>query len=308
MCAHGVQKDVVAIAFAVTCYTDELGLSEAAGAEMRVCVGPTHSAGLDNDLVRYVLSSERYKAAAPCMLVRDYASESGWSLYTRPRVCLANVVVEMIPVLQAVVRQTRVCVPYVLHVEYCTARRPTSSLRGKRSDYTNSFKAVALAVRRAFPFIIIQGNPMAPAEKPRVGSFEISFVDAERGMSQVIYSKIREGKWPSRMDTILRRIADAMARVQVMYQLPDDRSEVEVTVVDALSGHQVPWAVVEVHALGLAAQKLQIGDGNSTLKAGTGKRKKGAAKNAAEQVPGKRLYRVQTNEQGILRMRLPGGR
>jgi hypothetical protein len=41
-------------------------------------------------------------------------------------------------------------------VQYCTARRPTSSLRGKRSDYINSFKAVALAVRRAFPFVVVQ--------------------------------------------------------------------------------------------------------------------------------------------------------
>jgi stress response protein SCP2 len=117
-----IQKDVVAIALAVTCYSEEMGLSEAAGAEMRVCVGPTHAAGLDNDLVRYVLSSERYKAAAPCMLVRDNASESGWSIFTRPRVCLANVVVEMIPVLQTMLRQTNVCVPYVLHVEAHTLK------------------------------------------------------------------------------------------------------------------------------------------------------------------------------------------
>ena len=40
-----VQANVVAIALAVTCYTDEMGLAEAAGAEMRVCVGPTHSSG-----------------------------------------------------------------------------------------------------------------------------------------------------------------------------------------------------------------------------------------------------------------------
>lgn len=31
-----------------------------------------------------------------------------------------------------------------------------------------------------------------------------------------------------------------------MYELPDDRSEVEVAVVDALSAQPVPWAVVEV--------------------------------------------------------------
>ena len=163
------------------------------------------------------------------MLVRDMASESGWSVYTRPRVCLANVVVEMIPVLQAMVRQTRVCVPYVLHVEYCTAPRPTTSLRGKRSDYTNSFKAVAVAVRRAFPFVIVQGNRTLRSEEPRVGAFEISFVDAERGAAHPIHSKIKDGKWPSRMDTVLRRIADAMARIQVTYELPDDRSEVEVS-------------------------------------------------------------------------------
>ena len=80
-----VQKEVAAIAVAVTCYSEEMGLSEAAGAELRLCVGPTHSAGLDNDLIRYVLSSERYKAAAPCMLVRSSGSESGaLILKTRP--------------------------------------------------------------------------------------------------------------------------------------------------------------------------------------------------------------------------------
>ena len=68
----------------------------------------------------------------------------------------------------------------------------------RRTDYTNSFKVVALAVRRAFPFVIVQGNAMSPEDLPRIGSFEISFGDAERGCSQLIYSKIKEGKWPSR--------------------------------------------------------------------------------------------------------------
>ena len=53
--------------------------------------------------------------------------------------------------------------------------------------------------------LFVQGNPMAPEEQPRVGSFEISFVDAERGTSQLLFSKIQQGKWPARMDTILRR-------------------------------------------------------------------------------------------------------
>ena len=80
------------------------------------------------------------------------------------------------------------------------------------------------------------------------------------------------------------------------------------TVADALSEHAVPWAVVEVHALGLAAQKLQIGERSVTPGEASSKRKKRAAQNSVGQVPGKRLYRVQTNGHGILRMRLPGGR
>jgi hypothetical protein len=131
-------------------------------------------------------------------------------------------------------------------------------------------------------------------------------VDAERGTSQLIYSKIEQGQWPSRMDTVLRSVADAMARVRVMYQLPDDRSEVEMSVVDSVSGLEVPWAVIEVHALGLAAQKLQIGERSVT--SDPGKRSKRASRKTDDLVPGKRLYRVQTNGLGILRMRLPGGR
>jgi hypothetical protein len=47
------QKKPSLLAFAVTCYTDEIGIAEATGAEMRLCVGPTHSASLDNDLIRF---------------------------------------------------------------------------------------------------------------------------------------------------------------------------------------------------------------------------------------------------------------
>ena len=301
-----VQANVVAIGFAVTCYTDEMGLAEAAGAEMRISVGPSRDAGHDDDILCYLLSSNRYKAASPCMLIRDARAESGWSVQTRPRVCAANVVVEMVPVMQAMLRQTPVCSPYVLDIEYCTARRPTTSLRGKRSDYTNSFKAVALAVRRSFPFVIVRGNTMEPTERPRVGAFELSFQDPDRKRPVLIYSKIQEGKWPSRMDLVLRRIADAMAQVQVNYRLPDDRSEVEVSVVDALSGRPVPWAVVEINALGLAAQKLLMRERErgGEREGRKGKRKKKTGEEAA----GKRLYRVQTNGEGGLRMCLPGGR
>jgi len=56
--------------------------------------------------------------------------------------------------------------------------------------------------------------------------------------------------------------------------------------------------------MGLAAQKLQ-------LEAGGKGRKRGKAAAAAAQVEGargKRLYRVQSDGQGKLKMRLPGGR
>ena len=46
-------------AFTVTCYTEEMGISEATGAEMRLCVGPTHSASLDNDLIRFFYAKKK---------------------------------------------------------------------------------------------------------------------------------------------------------------------------------------------------------------------------------------------------------
>lgn len=172
-------NDVQAIVFAVTCYSEEeSGLSEAVGAELRVSVGASGDNALQTDMLRYYLSSERYNAAAPCMLLRDARSGSGWSVRTAPRVGVGNVVVEMMPVLQSMLRESGACLPYLVQVEYCTARRPSGSLRGKRSDYTNSFKAVALGVRRIFPFIIVQGNP---TDAPRVGSFEVTFVDGNKG-------------------------------------------------------------------------------------------------------------------------------
>jgi hypothetical protein len=44
---------------------------------------------------------------------------------------------------------------------------------------------------------------------------------------------------------------------QAPYEVPDDRSQVQITVFDAATRKELPWAVVEVHPLGLAAQKLR---------------------------------------------------
>ncbi len=72
---------------------------------------------------------------------------------------------------------------------------------------------------------------------------------------------------------------------------------------DAVARKPIPHAVVEVHALGLAAQKLQLDAG--------GKAKKRGSKDAPGTLQGaigKRLYRVQSDGKGKLKMRLPGGR
>jgi hypothetical protein len=45
--------------------------------------------------------------------------------------------------------------------------------------------------------------------------------------------------------------------MQAPYELPDDRSEIRITILDAVTRKELPWAVLEVHPLGLAAQKLQ---------------------------------------------------
>jgi hypothetical protein len=38
----------------------------------------------------------------------------------------------------------------------------------RRADYANSYKAVANAVRRAFPFVVVRGNALPAGQLPRV--------------------------------------------------------------------------------------------------------------------------------------------
>lgn len=300
-----------AIAIAVTCYTDETSLAEASGAELRVCVGRGGGVGLNEDIVRYYLTSERYNAAAPCILVRDSASESGWKLQTTAKVALGNVVLEAVPALQAMLRQSGVCMPYSVEIEYCRAQRPTPSLRGRSSDFSDSFLAVAGACARAFPGVSVVGNPRGAWEQPRVGAFEVTLVDAAANVRFPLWSKLELKKWPRRMETITGRMHKAM-QARLPFEIPEDRSEVRVVLLDAVTRGGLPWSIVEVHALGLAAQKLTLASAKQGLVVDPGgaerKRKKQTMVGDGAGLGEKKTYRVQADVDGVLNMRLPGGR
>ena len=82
--------------------------------------------------------------------------------------------------------------------------------------------------------------------------------------------------------------------------LPDGRSPVEASVVDAVSREPIPWAVLELHAAGAAAESL--GATQRRAEQGVARRRGGAAPEA------KRIFRAQTDGAGCLSMRLPGGK
>lgn len=205
------------IMFTVSCYTDETSLADASGAEMRVCVGRGGGGGLSEDIVRYYLTSERYNAAAPCILVRDPEAESGWRLQTMARVALGNVAIEMVPTLQQMLRQSGVCVPYSLEVEYCRAPRPTLSLRGRTSDFSSSFRAVVGACARAFPGVNVVGNPKGAWEEPRIGAFEVTLVDAAANIRFPLWSKIETKKWVA---TPLSSFRDVSFPTSTLFAVP----------------------------------------------------------------------------------------
>jgi selT/selW/selH-like putative selenoprotein len=191
----------------------------------------------------------------------------------------------------------QVCEPFTVLVEYCTARRPASSLRGRRSDFAEAFRALAAAVRRSFPHVVVRGNELPPGETPRVGAFEVVLAEAA-GPARVVWSKIKTGAWPRRMEELLARVGAALASVADEVPLPDGRSPVEASVVDAVSREPIPWAVLELHAAGAAAESL----GATQRRA-----EQGAARRGTRAAPeAKRIFRAQTDAAGHLSMRLPG--
>jgi len=298
-----VMQSVVAIAFVVTCFSDESGLADAIGAELILCSGSSRS-NPEDELVRHYLSSERYNAALTSMLVRDRSSPSSWSIRTITRVAMANVAVEMVQMVQSLLRTREICSPYTVLIEYCTAARPTSSLRGSKSEFSKAYKAVAKAIAQAFPFVRVVGNPSGLVEKPRIGSFEVTLLDGSR-VVRVIWSKLLLGRWPRRMDSILTRLAAAVKQGSSASSVPDERSEVEVLVVNASSRERLPWATVEVRALGIAAQKLQMLNGGKKKERSRGWM---ADSKVQEDAPSRCQYRVQADEEGKLRIQIPGGR
>ncbi|EKX35154.1 hypothetical protein GUITHDRAFT_118702 [Guillardia theta CCMP2712] len=298
-----IMQSVVAIAFVVTCFSDEGGLADAVGAELILCSGSSRS-NPEDELVRHYLSSERYNAALTSMVVRDRSSPSNWSIRTITRVAMANVAVEMVQMVQSLLRNREICSPYTVLIEYCTATRPTSSLRGKKSEFTKAYKAVVKAISHAFPFVRVVGNPQGLVEKPRIGSFEVTLLDGSR-VVKLIWSKLMLGRWPQKMDTILRRVASAVKQGSTAAPVPDERSEVEIRMVNASTRERLPWATVEVRALGIAAQKLQMLNGVKKKEKPRGWM---ADKKGQEEAPARCQYRVQADEDGKLRIRIPGGR
>lgn len=117
------------------------------------------------------------------------------------------------------------------------------------------------------------------------------------------------------METIMQRMQRAMD-AKLPYEMPEDRSEVRVIVLDAVTRQGLAWSIVQVNALGLAAQKLKIASAKTGLSNGNAepasKRNK-AAKHTmvgggSAELGEKKTYRVQTDGEGVLNMRLPGGR
>jgi hypothetical protein len=125
---------------------------------------------------------------------------------------------------------------------------------------------------------------------------------------------VLDSRWPKRMETIMQRMQRAMD-ARLPYEMPEDRSEVRVIVLDAVTRKGLPWSIVQVNALGLAAQKLKIASAKAGLSNGSAppaSKKKAVSQTmiagGSAELSEKKTYRVQTDGEGVLNMRLPGGR
>jgi hypothetical protein len=84
-----------------------------------------------------------------------------------------------------------------IDVEYCTARRPSITLRGSSKKYTQYYEELRREVRESLGHWNVEVRPVV--SKPRIGAFEVSLGWTHNGYpySVCLFSKLATRLWPS---------------------------------------------------------------------------------------------------------------
>jgi hypothetical protein len=177
-----------------------------------------------------------------------------WFLQTLGSVSSATNVVHNLHTLRQQMVASGIFIPTIVVVEYCTAPRPSVSLRGKSSDYSNRFDSLKTRVERSLPFVKVEGNPlwMLPGG-PRISAFEVYFQDPTSMKCACIHSKAESKCWPKASE-IVAKLQKLLRSREKVYKLPVDFCTVRLTCASSFNQLQ-PLS-------GVAVRVYRIGDEN----------------------------------------------
>jgi len=169
-----------------------------------------------------------------------------WFLQTLGSVNLAVNLVQNLPPLRELLVMSGVFIPVIVAVEYCTAPRPSVSLRGSSSEFLDRFNALKVRVERSLPFVKVEANPtwMLPGG-PRISAFEVFFQDPANMNCSCIHSKSDSKCWPKPSEIVakLQRLIRAREKA---YKLPVDLCPVRLTCFTTFN-HVAPFSGVPVN-------------------------------------------------------------
>jgi hypothetical protein len=152
----------------------------------------------------------------------SFSVERSWFLQTLGSVTLAVNLVQNLSSMRELLVMSGVFIPVIVAVEYCTADRPSLSLRGRSTDFSDRYDALKARVERSLPFVKVEANPtwLLPGG-PRISAFEVFFQDPSNMNCICVHSKSESKCWPNAAEVVakLQRLMQAREKV---YKLPVD--------------------------------------------------------------------------------------
>jgi hypothetical protein len=179
------------------------------------------------------------------------AIERWWYLQTLGSVTLAVNLVQNLASLREQLVMSGVFIPVIVAVEYCTAERPSVSLRGKSSHFSRRFESLKARVERSLPFVKVEANPawMLPAG-PRISAFEVFVQDPSNMHCVCIHSKSESKRWPD-PSQIIAKLHRLMQSREKRYKLPVDLCPLHLACKSSFNHMQpLPAAAVHIHRVG----------------------------------------------------------
>ena len=174
-----------------------------------------------------------------------------WFLQTIGTVNLAVNLVQNLAPLRELLVMSGVFIPVIVAVEYCTALRPSVSLRGNSSDFLERYNALKVRVERSLPFVKVEANPtwLLPGG-PRISAFEVFFQDPANMHCVCIHSKSESKCWPKPSEIVAKMQRLIQAREKA-YKLPVDLCPVRLACLSTFNHMSpLPGVPVRIYRIG----------------------------------------------------------